>query len=196
MNVLAHHPVLYQFAHPWHWLTYGQNSQAVGILGLVFYSWCTYRLLRLGRVTEYSKVRPYFVIQVSENPLTEFIIQNAGGPAVNVRHWQQFVSDGFHLNNTFIECSIGAAVDFAGSILSSEKRAIGLESEVPGKRRLYVFDCHDTGQGRHQLVVIRSWTVDGITTEAQMTNDPRFLPVWQRAFLKLREYYWRAKQVL
>jgi hypothetical protein len=194
MTFPAHYPVLYQLAHPWHWLTYGQNSQGVGILGLIFYSWCTYRLLRLGRVTEYSKVRPYLVLQETKKPLTNFIIQNVGGTAVNVRHWQQFVSDGFHLNNTFLECSSREKVDFAGSILTLGQCEIGVEFEVPGKRRLYVFDCHDTGQYRHQFAVIRGRTADDFNTEAQMINDPRFLAVWQRTYLKLREYYWRAKR--
>jgi multidrug efflux pump subunit AcrA (membrane-fusion protein) len=32
MNVCSLHPWLYQLRHPWHWLTYGQNATAFGII--------------------------------------------------------------------------------------------------------------------------------------------------------------------
>jgi hypothetical protein len=30
--IVVTHPHLYQFSHPWHWLTYGQNAEALGVI--------------------------------------------------------------------------------------------------------------------------------------------------------------------
>jgi hypothetical protein len=62
--------VMYQFLHPWHWLTYGQNAAAVeavtaclGLIGLFIYTFYTRRMMRLSQDMQRASITPVLILR-------------------------------------------------------------------------------------------------------------------------------------
>jgi len=60
--------ILYQFLHPWHWLTYGQNAAGVAavaailaLVGLYFYTKYTRKMMLLQQETQRAVITPILV---------------------------------------------------------------------------------------------------------------------------------------
>jgi hypothetical protein len=75
--------MLYQFFHPWHWLTYGQNISAVGLFVLFFYTIYTRRMMLIAKQTRRGELYPILILQhtnVQDGYLKLVIINVGGGP--------------------------------------------------------------------------------------------------------------------
>ena len=98
-------PFTYQFLHPWHWLTYGQNAAVVGLIVVVFYTIYTRRMMLLAQQTRRAELYPILTVQdvVMKNGSMDLAIKNVGaGPMLNVFQWGQPVSERFELAGTFL----------------------------------------------------------------------------------------------
>jgi hypothetical protein len=102
-NLRAMNSHLYQFIHPWHWLTYGQNAAGMGLLGLFFYTLYTRRMMVIAQETRRASLFPLLVIRANA-PLDQkrdIVVENTGGSALNIMVWNQPVSARFTLNHVF-----------------------------------------------------------------------------------------------
>lgn len=108
-------PWLYQVLHPWHWLTYGQNSAGVqavfAVLTLVvvwFYTTYTRRMMELAEISRRASITPIFTAkEITSHYLdsssgsdslcrVSMTIRNIGqGPAAVFWAWHQPVSESF-----------------------------------------------------------------------------------------------------
>jgi len=80
-------PTLYQFLHPWHWLTYGQNASVVVLIVVAFYTIYTRRMMLLAQQTRRGELYPILAVQkfVAKNGSMDLAIKNVGaGPMLNV----------------------------------------------------------------------------------------------------------------
>jgi hypothetical protein len=81
--------LFYQFRHPWHWLTYGQNASAlsvavsaVGLIVIVLYTLYTRRMMLLAGQTRRGELYPILALQEEdETPdgYLQLVILNLGG---------------------------------------------------------------------------------------------------------------------
>lgn len=109
-------PTSYQFHHPWHWLTYGQNAAAVqalcavtALIGLFLYTRYTRRMMTVSELTRRASLTPVFAASGIEphylnnlQPTPDSVVRvsmnlrNVGeGVAVVVWSWYQPVSENF-----------------------------------------------------------------------------------------------------
>jgi len=125
MNV---NQMLYQLLHPWHWLTYGQNTAAVGLILLYFYTLYTRKMMLLAQQTRRAELYPLLILQktqVSGDHL-EFLIVNVGnGSLLNAVRWGQGVSNGFKLGSVFLERPPDINSAFAGTMVHDCHRLRG-----------------------------------------------------------------------
>ena len=92
----AAHPILYQLTHWWHWLTYGQNTAALGLIGLGFYTYYTQRMMKAAEETRRLSLTPFLVAEVRldfQPPM--ILVTNVAAPAVRCEAWMQTVSTSF-----------------------------------------------------------------------------------------------------
>jgi len=130
--------MLYQFTHPWHWLTYGQNATAiaaiaacVGLLGLYFYTLYTRAMMESQASTARASITPILVTQGSIEyvPTNMQMVETAPGvmeprfahcdatvnvknigqgAALYVRAWCQPISANFIAGSNILERTSGA----------------------------------------------------------------------------------------
>jgi hypothetical protein len=192
------HPYLYQVLHPWHWVTYGQNAAAVGLIGLALYTYFTYRLFRHSQDIERAKLLPYLVLQNSNDPKTaldKVVVQNIGAPATNLVFWKTTVSHKFKFSEELV-IDPYAHLSFEGSMLRDGTREIDVSAEKPGERYLYVFEMSDVARGFHQFGFLRTRTLDNleISTMAHMLHTQ--LRRTLRSSLRQRFYAYQAKKLI
>jgi hypothetical protein len=91
-------PILYQLAHPWHWLLYGNNASALaalsavlGVIGLFLYVRYTKTIMEATLASFEASFYPVLMAQLSDTSqhFIHWRIHNVGrGPARNVRIWR------------------------------------------------------------------------------------------------------------
>ena len=176
------HPILYQLFHPWHWLTYGQNATAAGLVGLLFYTWYTRRMMKLAELSRRSTVIPvfapnekptYHVTANSFSPASELgfttptptefglalSLRNVGeGTAVFLTSWHQPVSEQFKVGGRSLALRGQAAKDGLQSVnvlLKGELTEIvfkGVTSVV--QPWLFIVESSDLANGKNQLQLL------------------------------------------
>jgi hypothetical protein len=188
-------PLLYQLLHPWHWLTYGQNTSAVALIVIVFYTIYTRRMMLLAQQTRRGELYPLLALQnaIVKNGSMDLVIVNVGaGPLLNALQWGQPVSERFQLGETFLERPPATPQSFGGSMLRGEGRTLSVQVDGSEPRVLLVVEGTDSFGGRHQFCLLRSLAASGeYEHQVRMVHPVDFLPLWRRVAWKLRE--WRAR---
>ena len=192
--------MLYQITHPWHWLTYGQNAAAVGLIVLVFYTIYTRRMMLIAQQTRRSELYPLLILQAQEvqcGHLRLLIVNVGGGPLLNVFNWGQSVSEGFILGEAFVERPEGVQPTFAGTLVIQATLTFNSNISESAAQMLMVVEGADNIGGRHQFcVLIRCKGHDNYEYQVRMTHPTEFLPAWRRAMLKVFEWQARVKRKL
>lgn len=188
-------PTLYQLLHPWHWLTYGQNTSAVALIVIVLYTLYTRRMMLLAQQTRRYELYPILVLQevIVKNGSMDLVIVNVGaGPLINAFQWGQPVSDRFKLGGTFFERPPAIRQSFGGSMLRGEGRTLNVQIDGTERRALLAVEGTDSVGGRHQFCLLRSLAASGeYEHQVRMVHPVDFLPLWRRGAWKL--YEWRAR---
>jgi hypothetical protein len=187
--------IVYQFWHPWHWLTYGQNAAAVGLIVVGFYTVYTRRMMLLAQQTRRGELYPSLILQHWEqkNGTLEFVIMNVGaGPLLNAFRWGMCVSPKFVLGSNFLELPPEAESMFAGSLVPQATLTLNIQIAGSEVRTLEVVEGTDLVGGRHQFCLLRCLVSPGkYTHQVRMVHPIDFLPFWQRAWSKVIE--WKAR---
>jgi hypothetical protein len=196
---------VYQFFHPWHWLTYGQNAAGVqtvtavvALIGLIFYTKYTRRMKTLQQETRRGELFPALAVSdYKEDGVTISIgIRNVGrGAALDATFWHQFVGDEFKLDDFMLVRKSIFETRFLGALMEGEGATIELKiSAYLRKKYLFVVDCHDVLGGQHQFRVLRHGEPGTKAFELQpwMVHNPTFLP-WLTRFRLKREEKRRRK---
>jgi hypothetical protein len=192
---IAATPIVYQLLHPWHWLTYGQNAAAVGLIVLVFYTVYTRRMMLLAQQTRRGELYPGLILQHCEakDGTLDLVIMNVGaGPLLNAVRWGTCVSPKFALGNTFLEPPPQVESIFAGSLVPQATLTIHIQIAGSEARTLEVVEGADLVGGRHQFCLLRGLMSPGkYTHQVRMVHPIDFLPFWQRVWSEVFE--WKAK---
>jgi hypothetical protein len=189
----------YQFHHPWHWLTYGQNATALGVvvacfglIGLVFYTFYTRRMMKLGEDTRRATITPVLisrggvqfdatafdpptvVVGLPSPTITEYRatlnVRNIGeGAALFLQAWCQPVSQAFDVNDTSIlsrtpHAAIGEHE--LTELFKGEFTGVAFPGFKPTdlhRRWVFIVDCIDQSNGKHQLKILRTGLPSGET---------------------------------
>jgi hypothetical protein len=190
-------PIAYQFLHPWHWLTYGQNATVVMLIVVVFYTVYTRRMMLLAQQTRRGDLYPSLILQHWETKTgtLEFVIMNVGaGPLLNAFRWGACVSQKFVIGNNFLEPPPEAESRFAGSLVPQATLTLHIPISGTETRTLEVVEGTDLVGGRHQFCLLRCLVGPGKDTpQVRMVHPLDFLPFWQRALPKLSE--WKARSL-
>jgi hypothetical protein len=193
--IVALGPITNQLIHPWHWLTYGQNAAAVGLIVIVFYTIYTRRMMILAQQTRRGELYPNLILQHWETGggnLTLVIMNVGAGPLLNGMQWGMQVSKKFALGNAFLERPDEIEPMFAGSLVSEATLTITRQISGAEQRCLEVVEGTDLVGGRHQFCLIRSFVEPGsYVHQVRMVHPIDFLPFWQRVWAKLLT--WRAQ---
>ena len=199
---IAKGPIVYQLWHPWHWLTYGQNAAAVGLIVVVFYTVYTRRMMLLAQQTRRGELYPSLILQhwEAKNGTLELVLMNVGaGPLLNAFRWGTCVSSKFALGSNFLEPPTKAESMFAGSLVPQATLTLHIQIAGSEVRTLEVVEGTDLVGGRHQFCLLRCLVSPGqYTHQVRMVHPIDFLPFWQRVRTKAFEWkarflYWRKK---
>ena len=190
--------VTYQLLHPWHWLTYGQNATALGavvaclgFIGLVFYTFYTRRMMKLGEDTRRATITPVLISRggvqfdatdfdgviatgLPSPVITEYSailkVRNIGeGAALFLQAWGQPVSQAFDVNDTSILIRTAHAlggVHELTELFKGESTDVSFPGFKPAdlqRRWVFVVDCIDQSNGKHQLKILRTGLPNGET---------------------------------
>jgi hypothetical protein len=191
--------LLYQLIHPWHWLTYGQNTSAVGLIVLVFYTLYTRRMMLIAQQTRRGELYPVLILQHTEvaGGCLEFSIVNVGGgPLLNAFEWGLQVSGQFKLGDTYLERPAHIDPHFVGTMVGESR--LNLNSTIDGSelRVLQVIEGSDSVGGRHQFCILRSLVGPGKYEHAvRMVHPVEFFPFWRRVVWKGQEWRGRIKLI-
>ncbi|MHB8302411.1 MAG: hypothetical protein ACYDC6_06165 [Acidobacteriaceae bacterium] len=197
MGIVIIKSMLYQFLHPWHWLTYGQNTSVIGLVVLVFYTIYTRRMMLLAQQTRRGELYPMIVLQSTEvnyGELDFFIVNVGAGLLLNAFEWGQEVSGQFKIGETFYEPSHEIEKKFIGTMVGQGQGTLTLHRKVDGTelRVLQIIEGTDSFGGRHQFCILRSFVSPGnYEHQVRMIHPADFLPFWRRVALKAHE--WRAR---
>jgi len=191
------HPTLYQFTHWWHWLTYGQNTTVIALIGLIFYTHYTRRMMVAAEETRRLSLTPYLLAEdLRTNYPPQFAITNVAGPAVRCEIWSQVVSSDFNLGLRLMRGQSVAISQRVPSILSGDDPL--LIPMLESRRRsnvLTVIECFDTGGGLHQLQLLQRYDDNGVLSIENLFIVPdTFLPAWQRYGRRLWQL-WERRQM-
>ena len=169
----ATHPIFYQMTHWWHWLTYGQNTAALGLIGLCFYTYYTQRMMKAAEETRRLSLTPFLVAEVRTDLLPpSILVTNVAAPAVRCELWIQPVSSSFKPGSLRLVRAPGVSSQYIPAILSGSQSPVEIEIALkPGLGNfLYVIDCHDTAGGKYQLQLLQASRGDGDAEELRIGN--------------------------
>ncbi|WP_260738208.1 hypothetical protein [Tunturiibacter lichenicola] len=164
------------------WVAIQSMAAIAGLIGLFFYTLYTRRMMKLSEETRRAQIKPVFSVKemlfnerflpseaqemnfpwlpIPNKYDAQVIARNVGkGAAVFISAWHQQVSERFVLANSMILKRSASATDGVVSnieVTYDEVTEVVFKDWDCSKPWLFVIDCADTANGRHQLQGLRS----------------------------------------
>ena len=160
---------IYQFTHPWHWLTYGNNSTALaaliaiaGLVGLFLYVRYTKAIMNATLASLEASIFPVLTAQLADvsQHFVHWKISNLGrGHARNVSVWR--IEEGNGVEELFGTKQIlpeGERAIVLGTLKPDHYKSESLEIKYPFALReeafLVIIETDDNAGNKHQLQVL------------------------------------------